>query len=374
MNIPTKITVSRIIAAIVLVLGVIALDVVYKVNQFTSPFVITLGEAKIDGIFAIIFGVFVLASITDAIDGSIARKRNEVTPLGKFLDPVADKILISSMLLYLTQPERLATFNTVQTVSVAMWCAMAMILRDIVVEALRFIAASKNVVIPAHFLGKLKTVLQMVAICVVLLNDFPFCYIDASLPTWLKGCDIVMYLAAACSIISGLYYVIKYRRVLKDNCYSKKDVVKALKEKGITLGSVESFTGGLFSSEITKVAGASKYFKGGMVTYGTSEKIALLGVDENTIGRFGAISKECASEMATNGRTVLGVDLCISFTGNAGPDAMENKPVGECYIACSTEAKTEYRKLSLSGSREKIQKEGVELSYELIVEMIEKYF
>jgi len=103
------------------------------------------------------------------------------------------------------------------------------------------------------------------------------------------------------------------------NLENAQKLVELLTEKGMTLGSVESLTGGLFSSTICSVPGASKVFKGGLVTYAVSEKVALLGIDPEVIKDYGVVSKEVAKEMATKGQNKLNVDVCVSFTGNAGP-------------------------------------------------------
>ena len=116
-----------------------------------------------------------------------------------------------------------------------------------------------------------------------------------------------------------------------------KKVLSILEEKGLTLGSVESLTAGLFASTICSVPGASKVFKGSIVTYATSLKTELLGIDKNLIDRVGVVSKEVAREMATRGREKLNVDVCVSFTGNAGPTKEEGKaPVGRVNMCVST--------------------------------------
>ncbi len=103
------------------------------------------------------------------------------------------------------------------------------------------------------------------------------------------------------------------------NLENAQKLVELLTKKGLTLGSVESLTGGLFSSTVCGVPGASKTFKGGLVTYSASEKVALLGIDPKVIDDYGVVSKEVAKEMATKGQKRLDVDICVSFTGNAGP-------------------------------------------------------
>lgn len=137
---------------------------------------------------------------------------------------------------------------------------------------------------------------------------------------------------------------------------------KLFREKGLSLGSVESFTGGSFASDITSVSGASHFFKGAYVTYATEEKHRLLGISWDIIDRYGVVSQEVAGEMAGHGKVLLNVDVCVSFTGNAGPEAMENKPVGEVHIGIVTAEKAEIYSLNLNGSRDEIRKQAVEFA------------
>lgn len=145
---------------------------------------------------------------------------------------------------------------------------------------------------------------------------------------------------------------------------------KLLTEKGKTLGSIESFTGGTFASRITAVPGASHYFKGAIVTYATETKNRLVGVDYNTIKTHGVVSQEVAGEMAGHGKFLLDVDYCISFTGNAGPEAMENKPVGEIYIGIAFLTMCQVFRYDLSGTREEIQNEAIRIGFELLEKII----
>ena len=140
---------------------------------------------------------------------------------------------------------------------------------------------------------------------------------------------------------------------------TSEDINKLFREKGYTLGSVESFTGGLFAKEITSVPGASHFYKGGLVTYATEEKNRLLGILYGTIDKFGVVSSDVAKQMALSGKKTLNVDICVSFTGNAGPEAMEGKPVGEIYIGIAYLDRVEVYPFNLKGSREEIQREGV---------------
>ena len=145
---------------------------------------------------------------------------------------------------------------------------------------------------------------------------------------------------------------------------------KLFREYGRTLGSVESFTGGLFAREITAVSGASHFFKGALVTYASEEKNRILGISYQDIDQYGVVSREVAAQMASNGQKLLNVDYCVSFTGNAGPDAMEGKPVGLVYIGVAIYDRIEVYEFNLEGSRDDIQKEGVRNALEILEKKI----
>lgn len=207
MNTPTKITFLRIIAIVVMI---ITLVVFYFIGLANPEFVIpNIGNSGINWLYFGLFVFFVLASFTDFLDGYLARKNNQVTDLGKFLDPVADKLLVNSMVIFLIVPASYAPGQ----MKFSLWCALLLVARDIVVDALRFIAAQKNVVIAANIFGKAKTVLEMIAVSLVLLNGWPFIYFDASWPV--RIADVFVYLCTAASVISGVIYMVKYGHVLK---------------------------------------------------------------------------------------------------------------------------------------------------------------
>ena len=175
-------------------------------------------------IFLVVFVFFVIASYTDHLDGKLARKNNQVTDLGKFLDPVADKLLVSSMLIFLCAPQVFAPYAVEQVSLIPVWCVIIMVARDTVVDALRFIAAQKGVVIAANIFGKLKTVLQMVAISAVLLNDFPFHYLykdfiatRPDLYPYVSVTACLVYLATLTSLVSGIIYVVQNRKAFLEN-------------------------------------------------------------------------------------------------------------------------------------------------------------
>ena len=208
MNTPTKITISRIVAIVIMIIG---LFVLYIIGQVNPSFVIpNIGNSGINWLYFGLFIFFLIASFTDFLDGYLARKNNQVTDFGKFLDPVADKLLVNSMVIFLIIPASYAPGQ----MNFSIWCAILLVARDIVVDALRFVAANKGVVIAANIFGKLKTVLEMIAVCFVLLNGWPFIYFDAEWPV--RIADIFVYLATLASVISGAIYVIKYRNVFKE--------------------------------------------------------------------------------------------------------------------------------------------------------------
>jgi CDP-diacylglycerol--glycerol-3-phosphate 3-phosphatidyltransferase len=211
MNTPTKITVTRIIAVVLMLISLFVLSVIPGFKT------IEIANTGINLVYLIVFVLFVIACYTDHLDGYLARKNNQVTDLGKFLDPVADKLLINSLVIFLIAPSIFSPYipeSCGPVVGFNMWCAIILVARDIVVDALRFVAANKGVVIAANIFGKLKTVLEMIAVCFVLLNGWPFIYFDAEWPV--RIADIFVYLATLASVISGAIYVIKYRNVFKE--------------------------------------------------------------------------------------------------------------------------------------------------------------
>ena len=197
MNLPTKLTVSRIVIVVVMLLGLFTCDILYMAGILTMPMVGPINLA-----YFISFFLFVIASLTDMLDGKIARKYNLVTDMGKFLDPVADKLLVNLTLIYLALPH-FGTNNAVIPVS----CVIIMIGRDLIIDAFRLVASTKGSVVAANIFGKLKTVFQMVAIPMVLLNSWPFAYFDADWNNYLRICNIAIYIATAMSLISLIIYL-----------------------------------------------------------------------------------------------------------------------------------------------------------------------
>jgi nicotinamide-nucleotide amidase len=125
---------------------------------------------------------------------------------------------------------------------------------------------------------------------------------------------------------------------------------------GFTLSVAESCTGGLIAERLTNVAGSSKYFVEGLVTYSNESKTRLLGVDKKLIREFGAVSQQVARDMARGVRHRAKTDFGLAVTGIAGPDGgSEEKPVGLIYIALADDAHTEHKRFVLPGDRELIR-------------------
>jgi nicotinamide-nucleotide amidase len=130
------------------------------------------------------------------------------------------------------------------------------------------------------------------------------------------------------------------------------EIARLLRQKGLTLGTVESATGGLVSHMVTDVAGSSDYFKGSVVSYSNEIKSGVVGVKKETLAKFGAVSHQAAEEMASGGKKLLDVDICLSDTGIAGPaGATRDKPVGLFYLGMANKDGVFSRKYEFQGDR-----------------------
>lgn len=156
--------------------------------------------------------IFIIASITDQLDGYIARSRNQVTNFGKFMDPLADKLLVTSALISLVELQLIPA-----------WAAIVIIAREFAVSGLRTIAASEGKVIAASWWGKIKTVIQIIAIILLLLQvniinspGIKELVIDSSFLTnfFRYVPDVFLYLAVVITILSGIDYFVKNRKVI----------------------------------------------------------------------------------------------------------------------------------------------------------------
>ena len=145
-----------------------------------------------------------------------------------------------------------------------------------------------------------------------------------------------------------------------------QEVGDLLRRGGLTLGVVESASGGLLSHLITGVPGCSDYYKGSITSYSNEIKTGVVGVKEDTITRYGVVSEQVAREMAQGGRRVLAVDICLADTGIAGPGgATPGKAVGLFYIGLADKAGAYSRKHDFSGDREqnKLEAAGAALDW-----------
>jgi nicotinamide-nucleotide amidase len=132
----------------------------------------------------------------------------------------------------------------------------------------------------------------------------------------------------------------------------EREIGDLLRRRGLTLGVVESASGGLISHLITSVPGSSDYFKGSVTAYSNDIKTGLIGVSAGTLKKYGAVSPQVAEAMASGGRKVLAVDVCLSDTGIAGPGgAAPGKPVGLFYIGLAHKDGVSSRRLDLRGDR-----------------------
>lgn len=145
--------------------------------------------------------------------------------------------------------------------------------------------------------------------------------------------------------------------------------------KSLTIGAVESATGGRIADRITNVPGSSDYFKGSVVAYSNEVKIALLGVKKATIENYGAVSEQTALEMAQGGRKLLDVDICVSDTGIAGPSGdTPGKPVGLFYLGLAAEGESLSQKHVFQGNREKNKRDATEAALNMLKQYLLRRF
>lgn len=185
MNLPNKLTLFRIILVPVLVLVWLFPYQLYNIQLYSFDF----GPVSLSILNIIVLVIFCVASITDFFDGKIARSRNIVTTFGKFVDPIADKLLVNVTLIILCYKGAIPPVPVV--------CMLA---RDFIVDGCRMIASQHGTVIAAGMLGKAKTVLQMFAIIVTLLNNLPFELVGIPVGS------ILVWFATFVSILSGYSY------------------------------------------------------------------------------------------------------------------------------------------------------------------------
>ena len=193
MNLPNKLTLFRIV-----LVPIVALVWLFPYELINFSFgYITVGQVTVSYLNLIVLLLFTIASITDFLDGRIARNHNLVTTFGKFADPIADKLLVNMMLLIMSYKHMIPLVTVI-----------LMILRDIVVDGCRMIAAQHGVVVSAGILGKLKTALQMFTIIFLLLNNLPFELL------YLPISNILIWFTAFISVAGGYSYFMQVKKYI----------------------------------------------------------------------------------------------------------------------------------------------------------------
>lgn len=153
----------------------------------------------------------------------------------------------------------------------------------------------------------------------------------------------------------------------------EETVFQLLKSQGLTIASAESLTGGRFIESLVSLPGASSVVAGSVVSYGTEIKKEVLLVSDKIIDEFGTVSAECAGEMAKQIQQIMKTDIGISFTGNAGPNPSEGKPVGTVFIGIKIgDQPVQVKELHLFGSRSQIRARTVKKGYEMLFKKLKK--
>ena len=178
MNLPNKLTIMRVIL------------IPFFVFFLLSPYFPAYGNY-------IAVAIFIVASLTDMLDGKIARKYNLVTNFGKFMDPLADKLLVCSAMICLIELDRLAA-----------WIVIVIIAREFIISGFRLVASDNGVVIAASYWGKFKTTVQMLMVIVLIL--------DIQMPFFQILGTVLTYVALILTVVSLIDYIVKNKDVLKD--------------------------------------------------------------------------------------------------------------------------------------------------------------
>lgn len=176
MNLPNKLTLFRVILIIPFVLFMLT-DIAGTASDWIALI------------------IFIVASLTDLLDGKIARKYNLVTNFGKFMDPLADKLLVCSAMICLIEMERIPA-----------WVVIIIIAREFIISGFRLIASDNNIVIAASYWGKFKTTFQMIMVCLMIADIAALAVLT----------QIVMWIALILTIVSLIDYIIKNKQVIFD--------------------------------------------------------------------------------------------------------------------------------------------------------------
>lgn len=196
MNVPNKITVCRIILSIFLLILM-----VFPLNKIgiSFPEIKISADFIIDSKYLICGVIFLIASVTDYLDGHLARKYNLVTDLGKVMDAIADKILVNGVLILLATSGHISPIVPVVIVS-----------RDIAVDSIKMVAGQKNGAVAASKAGKFKTAFMLVGITLLFFYDLPFALINV------YPSRVIIMIATVLSVLSGVQYYTKNKKYLAD--------------------------------------------------------------------------------------------------------------------------------------------------------------
>lgn len=206
MNLPNKITIARI-ALTGIIIGILLFPFDAVGLSFPRLFI---NESIVVNVKYLVVGVlFIIASLTDFIDGRIARKRNLVTDLGKMLDAIADKILVDSVLIILSSSGFISPVISI-----------IIIVRDIVVNAVKMAAGNAGKVVAASWTGKVKTTFQMIGITLTLFYNLPFELIN------IRISDIMLIISCVLAIVSAIQYISANKKYISEKPVKNEDIEK----------------------------------------------------------------------------------------------------------------------------------------------------
>ena len=198
MNLPNKLTMLRIVLTFIIL---ILIGVNWSEFNITWPTYLLGGKVVLRLNYLISAGIFILASLTDMLDGKIARKRNLVTDFGKVMDSIADKVLVNSILVILA-------YNH----DIPLIVPVVIIIRDVVVDSIKMMSGSKGKVVAASIAGKIKTATMMVGLSLVLLENLPMEFFGIALD------KLLVLIACVLSIYSGIeYYLVNKDFIFQDD-------------------------------------------------------------------------------------------------------------------------------------------------------------
>ena len=336
--------------------------------------------------------LFAVLACTDALDGYLARSRGEVTNFGKFMDPLADKILVAAALLALCELQVLPA-----------WVALVILTREFIVSGLRMLAASEGVVVAASWYGKAKTVFQIIAILLFIVKDSQPFIQDPSIegPLYVVSW-IFMAIALALTVVSLVDYLAKCRNILRftpsdaqkgtpetigskaddlgnegskqsfETVQLAKQVIALAEQKQAKLSTAESCTGGLIAGALTAIPGSSAVVEGGIVSYSNQVKHAVLGVPTDALERHGAVSEPVAKAMAQGSRKHLDATIAVAVTGIAGPGGgSAEKPVGTVWFGIDGPSGASAEVLHFDGDRDEIRQQTVVHALEMFKAALE---